>query len=34
VNGTPTFFIDGHRHEGPFDYEDLVKAIDARLATT
>jgi protein-disulfide isomerase len=34
VNGTPTFFINGHRHEGPFGYEDLVQAIDARLAPT
>jgi protein-disulfide isomerase len=34
VNGTPTFFINGQRHEGPFGYEDLVEAIDARLATT
>jgi protein-disulfide isomerase len=33
VNGTPTFFINGHRHEGPFSYEDLVQAIDTRLAT-
>lgn len=32
VNGTPTFFINGHRHEGSFEYEDLVAAIEARLA--
>jgi protein-disulfide isomerase len=31
VNGTPTFFINGYRHDGPFDFEDLVAAIDARL---
>ena len=31
VNGTPTFFINGHRHDGPFEFEDLVAAIDARL---
>lgn len=31
VNGTPTFFINGHRHDGPFEYEDLVAAIDAAL---
>ncbi|MGY2047989.1 DsbA family protein [Methylobacterium sp. JK268] len=27
VNGTPTFFIDGHRYEGPFDYQHLAAAI-------
>ena len=32
VNGTPTFFINDVRHEGPFEFEDLVAAIDARLA--
>jgi protein-disulfide isomerase len=26
VNGTPTFFINGKRHDGPFDYEILVMA--------
>jgi len=31
VNGTPTFFINGHRHDAPFDFEDLVAAIDAAL---
>jgi protein-disulfide isomerase len=31
VNGTPTFFINGHRHEGPFELDDLVKAIEAVL---
>jgi protein-disulfide isomerase len=29
VNGTPTFFINGQRHDGTFAYEDLVAAIDA-----
>jgi protein-disulfide isomerase len=28
VNGTPTFFVNGHRHDGPFDFEDLVLALD------
>lgn len=28
VNGTPTFFINGKRHDGPFDYESLVLAIE------
>jgi len=31
VNGTPTFFINGQRHDAPFDYEDLVAAIEAAL---
>ena len=32
VNGTPTFFINGQRHDGPFDYPALVGAINAVLA--
>ena len=32
VNGTPSFFINGHRHDAPFDFGDLVAAIEARLA--
>jgi protein-disulfide isomerase len=32
VNGTPTFFINGLRVDGPWDYEDLVEAIDAAVA--
>ena len=28
VNGTPTFFINGRRHDGPFEYDDLVAAIE------
>ncbi len=31
VNGTPTFFINGQRHDGPFEYEDLVQAVDSAL---
>jgi len=27
VNGTPTFFIKGTRHDGPSDYETLVSAL-------
>jgi protein-disulfide isomerase len=27
VNGTPTFFINNYRHDGPFDYEDLIAGI-------
>ena len=33
VNGTPTFFINGERLDGSWDYEDLVGAIDAALAS-
>ncbi|MGD0388077.1 MAG: thioredoxin domain-containing protein [Tepidisphaeraceae bacterium] len=31
VNGTPTFFINGQRHDGLPDFDDLVAAIDARM---
>jgi protein-disulfide isomerase len=31
VNGTPTFFINGKRHDASFEYEDLVEAIDTAL---
>jgi protein-disulfide isomerase len=34
VNGTPTFFINGHRHDAPVDYDDLLSAIDSALAKT
>jgi protein-disulfide isomerase len=27
VNGTPTFFINGMRHDGPFDLSSLLEAI-------
>jgi hypothetical protein len=29
VNGTPSFFINSTRHDGAFDFESLVAAIDA-----
>jgi len=32
VNGTPTFFINGERHEGAFDFEFLAAAITRELA--
>ncbi len=32
VNGTPTFFINGHRHDAPFEFEDLVQAIEDGMA--
>jgi protein-disulfide isomerase len=28
VNGTPTFFINGQRHNGPWEFEDLRTAIE------
>lgn len=28
VNGTPTFFINDHRYNGPFEFESLIEAID------
>ncbi len=31
VNGTPTFFINDHRHDGGFEFESLVETIEARL---
>lgn len=31
VNGTPTFFINGVRHDGSYDYASLVEAIDQVL---
>ena len=32
VNGTPTFFIGNRRHDGAFEFNALVAAIDAQLA--
>jgi protein-disulfide isomerase len=28
VNGTPTFFINGARHDGPFDLSSLLEAVE------
>jgi protein-disulfide isomerase len=28
VNGTPTFHINGTRHEGAFDFEALAEALE------
>jgi len=33
VNGTPTFFINGKRHDASIEYDDLVEAIQAALAS-
>jgi protein-disulfide isomerase len=32
VNGTPTFFINGKRHDASFAYEDLTHTIDVELS--
>jgi len=32
VNGTPTFFINGVRHDASFEFEELVAAIDQVLS--
>ena len=31
VNGTPTFFINGRRHNGPYDLETLLSSLHAAL---
>jgi hypothetical protein len=31
VNGTPSFFVNGHQHEGSDAFEDLVAAIEQHL---
>jgi protein-disulfide isomerase len=31
VNGTPSFFIDGVRHDGSYAFDDLVAAVELRL---
>ena len=31
VNGTPTFFIDGVRYDGPWDLDSLMEALQARV---
>src|ERR1700688_5285565 len=34
VNGTPAFFIDGVRHDGPYNYASLVAGIRMRLTAS
>jgi protein-disulfide isomerase len=34
VNGTPTFFINGRRHEGSYDLQALLEAIAAAVPTS
>ncbi len=31
VNGTPTFFINGHRHDGSFEFAELLLVLDATI---
>lgn len=31
VNGTPTFFINGVRHDGSYDLETLLEAVQSRI---
>jgi protein-disulfide isomerase len=33
VNGTPTFFVNGHRHEGSYAFEELAEAVNGQLVT-
>jgi protein-disulfide isomerase len=28
VNGTPTFYVNGARHDGPYDLETLLVVLD------
>ena len=32
VNGTPTFFINGSRYDGAYEFEDLVSAIETLIS--
>ena len=34
VNGTPTFFINGRRHDGSYEFDDLAAAIEMVLQST
>ena len=34
VNGTPTFFINEGRHDGPFDLASLFRAVEVEIAAT
>ena len=33
AHGTPTFFINGRKHEGPDTFEDLLAGVEAALGT-
>ena len=32
VNGTPTFFLNGQRHDGSFDYDTLAAAVQQEIS--
>jgi protein-disulfide isomerase len=32
VNGTPTFYVNGNRHDGPYDLDNLVAALERASA--
>jgi protein-disulfide isomerase len=32
VNGTPTFFINEARHDGPFSFDSLLEAVEVEIA--
>jgi protein-disulfide isomerase len=34
VNGTPTFFINGYRHNGAYDFDSLLAAIEGAMSAT
>jgi protein-disulfide isomerase len=34
VNGTPTFFVNGVRHNGPIDAAGLLEAVERAAAAT
>ena len=34
VNGTPTFFINGRRHDGSYEYDALLSALERQLSHT
>jgi protein-disulfide isomerase len=34
VNGTPTFFINGQRYDGSWDFETLLAALEEAAGTT
>jgi protein-disulfide isomerase len=31
VNGTPTFFLNGERHDGSYEFDDMVAALNRQL---
>jgi protein-disulfide isomerase len=32
VNGTPTFFINERRHDGSYDFDSLLRAVEVEIA--